>query len=203
MLIDAVVVHVAMYSSRHLFIIHVNISMSVIFIIAIIISILMLVEQSSFPLCKASFLLHFILWKSKPSKCSSIGKSVCMHESTTLNIYSVSESLLSFLQKPIEKKNQKPNKAVENKATTCFAKYSKNNEQWELRAWSIKPMILYNYIAIKWSSIHYIHSCRNWRKCRSIGWLTMMYTNTVAVCSQPHWLQRGAYEISKLVSHSE
>lgn len=37
-----------------------------------------------------------------------------------------------------------------------------------MHAWNIMPMILYNYVAVKWSSVHFIHfsparSCRNWR----------------------------------------
>lgn len=47
-------------------------------------------------------------------------------------------------------------------------KKSKTQIRWAMHAWNMKLMILYNYIAINWSSIHYFHS--SWKLAQmSVG----------------------------------
>lgn len=147
------VVHVA-FSSRYLFIIHVNIGMSVIFIIAIIISI-----SNCFGFA------HFI--SIRVNGRPYIGEFVCMHESTILNIPRKVNSKTRANKRANDRSKLRVKKMKWNGKKSC-EQHAVSNEQWGKHAWNIKPVILYNYIAIKWSSIHHFHSSRNWRECRSV-----------------------------------
>lgn len=79
-------------------------------------------------------------------------------------------------------------------------KKSKTQNRWAMHAWNMKLMILYNYIAINWSSIHYFHS--SWKLAQmSVGrsiTITQTLFQRVYIYIYVYKSYQCAYEMRKL-----